>query len=238
MAPRSLGNSQSRGSKEDKEDSETQQTNIAAKSTTTETESKGRAVERVTASISIPYTYFEDIWHQQNDKPGEEPTDPPKADVDQIEQTELAKIESIVAPMLKDTTGMGDLTELVAIRVYQPIAIEPIPEPTMTAGAVTWLGQSWQTVGLIFLAFFSLLMIRSMVKSAAPVRVAEASNVEMGSQSEDGDQSDDQEDGPQLVRFRTSGKSLKDELADRVSEDPDAAANVLRNWIGHVSNAA
>jgi flagellar biosynthesis/type III secretory pathway M-ring protein FliF/YscJ len=60
----------------------------------------------------------------------------------------------------------------------------------------------------------------------------------MGSQSGDDELSGDEEDGPVLVRFGTSGKSLKDELADLVSEDPDAAANVLRNWIGHVSNAA
>ena len=32
-----------------------------------------------------------------------------------------------------------------------------------------------------------------------------------------------------------SGPSLRDELSDLVKEDPDAAANILRTWIGQVS---
>ena len=78
------------------------------------------------------------------------------------------------------------------------------------------------------------MMIRSAVKSVPPVEVAQASDE--GSESEGEDESGEKTDGPQLVRFGTSGKSLKDELSELVSEDPDAAANVLRNWIGNVAN--
>jgi flagellar biosynthesis/type III secretory pathway M-ring protein FliF/YscJ len=31
------------------------------------------------------------------------------------------------------------------------------------------------------------------------------------------------------------GPSLKDELAELVREDPDAAASILRNWISNAS---
>jgi flagellar M-ring protein FliF len=33
-------------------------------------------------------------------------------------------------------------------------------------------------------------------------------------------------------RFRSTGPTLRDELTSMVKEDPDTAANVLRNWIG------
>jgi flagellar biosynthesis/type III secretory pathway M-ring protein FliF/YscJ len=35
-----------------------------------------------------------------------------------------------------------------------------------------------------------------------------------------------------LRRSADGGPSLRDELSDLVKEDPDAAANILRTWIG------
>ena len=38
---------------------------------------------------------------------------------------------------------------------------------------------------------------------------------------------------PRLRRRRSKGgPSLRDELVEIVRDDPDAAANILRNWIG------
>ena len=236
--PRSLSPSQGKGSKEDTEESDLDQTSIAVKSTQTKTESRGRAVERVSASISVPSKHFEDIWHQINDKPGEEPKAPDPNDLAQLQQTTVAEIKAIVAPLLLEVPGVDDLTDLVEVRVFHSPTLQPIPEAGITENALVWLGQSWQTLGLICLAFFSLLMIRSMVKSVPGVGVAEAPAAGSRSASEEVDKPAEQTDAPKLVRFGTSGKSLKDELSDLVSEDPDAAANVLKNWIGHVSSAA
>ena len=234
--PRSLNPSQGKGSTEDTDESELDQTSIATKSTQTKTESRGRAPERVSASISVPSKHLEDIWHQINDKPGEEPKTPDNNEWDQLKQTKVAEIKAIVAPLLLAEAGVDDLTDLVEVRVFDSPTLEPIPEAGITESALTWLGQSWQTLGLIGLAFFSLLMIRSMLKSAPGVGVAKAPTG--GSGSEEEDQPAEKPDAPKLVRFGTSGKSLKDEVSDLVAEDPEAAANVLRNWIGHVSNAA
>jgi flagellar biosynthesis/type III secretory pathway M-ring protein FliF/YscJ len=38
---------------------------------------------------------------------------------------------------------------------------------------------------------------------------------------------------PRLRRFSGNGPSLRDELGQLVHEDPNAAANVLRAWIGN-----
>ncbi len=238
--PRALGNSQGKGSTEDADESKIKQDSVPIQSTQTRTELAGLIPEQVKVSINVPRTHIEDIWHQKNDKPGEEPKDPEDSDLAPLERAELANIKSIAAGAIPDVQGVDDLTDLVHVRFFTTVAAEPIPEPGMTENAFTWLGQSWQTLGLIGLAFFSLLMIRSMVKSSPSVGVAEtpAGRAVSGPQSEEGDESSKDTDSPRLVRFGTSGKSLKDELADLVSEDPDAAASVLKNWIGHVSNAA
>ena len=237
-ATRSLGNSQGKGSKEDTDESETEQTNIVTKSTQIKTESLGREVERVSATIGIPSTYFEDIWHKKNDKPDEELQTPDENQLAQLQQAEVATIKTSVAQLLPSVKGVDDLTDLVEVRVFPHIPMDAIPDPGLTESALTWLGRSWQTLGLIGLAFFSLLMIRSMVKSAAAVAASEAPTGGSGSESEEADDSAEQPTPPQLLRFGRAGKSLKDEVSDLVAEDPDAAANVLRNWIGSVSNVA
>ena len=46
---------------------------------------------------------------------------------------------------------------------------------------------------------------------------------------------EEDEEEPQVILQRkgeSSGMSLRDELINMVREDPDAAANVLRTWIG------
>jgi len=46
-------------------------------------------------------------------------------------------------------------------------------------------------------------------------------------------ESAEESDEPQRTRLRIKkGVSLKDDLAEMVKEDPDAAAAILRSWIG------
>jgi len=44
----------------------------------------------------------------------------------------------------------------------------------------------------------------------------------------------DEESYARLFNFNATGPSLRDELASLVDEDPEMAANILKNWIGHV----
>jgi len=88
------------------------------------------------------------------------------------------------------------------------------------------------------LAFFSLLMIRSMVRSSpagetphtAPVL---AQHTVAGGDEEE--ESSGEAPKPRLRRAAGSGVSLKEDLAEMVREDPDTAASILRNWIGTAS---
>lgn len=118
------------------------------------------------------------------------------------------------------------------VNSFPDIPGESIAAPATTEKAVAWLGQHWSTLGLIGLSLFGLLMLRSMIRSvpAAPGAAATA-----GRPTE----AEPEESEPavattakRLARFTGSGRSLRDELSELVQEDPDAAANILRTWIG------
>jgi flagellar M-ring protein FliF len=128
----------------------------------------------------------------------------------------------------------------VQVTAFQDIKPVEIPQPTTGENAVGWLVENWTTVGMIGLAFFGLWMLRSLVRSTAvavpreatsAARVAAVASEEMEEEPEAVKAA-----APRLRRFGTSGPSLRDELAQLVQEDPDAAANVLRTWIGNGGN--
>jgi flagellar biosynthesis/type III secretory pathway M-ring protein FliF/YscJ len=89
-------------------------------------------------------------------------------------------------------------------------------------------------VGILLVAGFSLLMLRSMI-AAGPT---ERQSLELFRREEGGSEEPDREAAAsvanRLSRFAKTGRSLRDELSELVEEDPDAAANILKAWIGQV----
>ena len=85
------------------------------------------------------------------------------------------------------------------------------------------------------LAFFSLLMLRSMVKAvpATEPNAVEARPTITLMPEDDIEEVAGEEVAPaaKLKRRMRKGPSLKDELIEIVNEDPDAAAAILRSWI-------
>ena len=100
-----------------------------------------------------------------------------------------------------------------------------------------WLGQYWSTLGLMLLGLVSLAMLRSMVRSVppaergAPVPAAAAGEGKTDETAESAEAAKQR----RLKRLAAGGPSLRDEVSLLVSEDPDAAANILRNWIGNLN---
>ena len=125
---------------------------------------------------------------------------------------------------------------LKACAAQVSIESAPIVVPTTADKAIVWFSQYWSTLGTIGLGMVSLLVLRSMVRAvpaaelprgeAAPVAAAPAGD-------EDEDAPVEQKEAvARLKRRAKSGPTLRDELVGIVREDPDAAANILRNWIG------
>ncbi|MBN2293170.1 MAG: hypothetical protein JXM70_12135, partial [Pirellulales bacterium] len=150
-------------------------------------------------------------------------------------------IQELVAGLLPDMKDVADKTAQVKVTVGRNIIPDPIPEPSMTATAMSWLGANWQMLGLVALAFASLGMLRSMIKST-PLETTTGQQSRAGIAGEMGVGGEEgvAEEGMnrqqrRLARFAAGGASLRDELSELVQEDPEAAANILRTWIGSPS---
>lgn len=229
---RSLATSEAKGSEEKEKTSELVESKLPA-GEETEKEYAAHMIDRVSVAVTVPTSYFTKIWQKRNPTPpGEEPTDPPAADIDQIRTTEVARIKSLVAGALPQADGVADPTQLVTVTDLEDIIPPAIPEPTLTENAGSWFARNWSTVGLILLGLVSLMMLRSMIRSAPSSDAGRLGDLERRT-AETGNSDDEEgEEEPRRFGFSGTGKSLRDELTELVSTDPETAANILKNWIG------
>ena len=183
------------------------------------------------ATITIPRSYVETIWKQRNP----EAKDAPKEEDLRLEQDNLiTKIEDIVLPLLTRQNKGEDQYKHVRVAIVDSIPMPAIEPPSFAANAMAWTGRYWSSLAMIGVAMFSLLVLKSVVKggpaggsplAAAPALAihADEAGVEVGADP----------DAPQRARLRIKkGVSFKDDLAEMVREDPEAAAAILKSWIG------
>ncbi len=229
---------QNKGSRNEEEETLRQETNLVG-TQTVESEQAPHTLKWVKAAINVPTSYFLKIWQQRNPPaPGDKPKTPPPADLDTLKQQEIAKLEKMVGSLLPAAQGLPDTTKLVSVTEFEDFPPEVIPEPAFQEQALAWLAQSWSTLGLILLALVSLGMLRSMIRSNPnPLPAASEPTVVVAPPQSEDEQEVDEDVATQrrLKRLTGSGKTLRDELSDLVTENPDAAANILKTWIGNIS---
>ena len=87
------------------------------------------------------------------------------------------------------------------------------------------------------LGLVSLLMLRSIVRGGIDATPAPAETHPTATPRASDDENTEPTPTPpsRTLRRRESGMSLRDELTELVREDPDAAAAILRSWIGNAS---
>jgi flagellar M-ring protein FliF len=229
-APQTLAASSS-GSREQEEETTSRVQNVPS-GTEEERESVGLTPTRVAVSVGIPSRYVEKVWRERNPTPpDQDPQTPDQTALDALFQEISGRVRSHVATLLPPVTGMTDLTELVQVSRFDSLPGEPIPTPDAAQRALTWLGEYWMTLGMLGLAGFSLLMLRSMIRAtpASPQSPAPGNSHPREPRRDAGEE--EPEDAPRLRRFQSHGRSLRDELTELVQEDPDTAANILKSWI-------
>ncbi len=236
--PGAIRNTAGRGSKENESESKSTSTNLVGQ-TNESSILVGMTPIWMAASVVVPHSYLVDIWKQKNPPPeGEDPKDPEEKDLEEIKQEEVSQIRELVATLFPDDMkGVTDKTNQVKVTIGRNIKPDPIPEPAMTSTAMTWLGANWGMIGVVVLAFASLGMLRSMIKSTpleSPAGQQPGTDLtaEMGAPAEEGGEEVVDRQQRRLARFAAGGASLRDELTEMVQEDPDVAANILRTWIG------
>jgi flagellar M-ring protein FliF len=201
--------------------------------------------KRVTVAVSIPSSYYRDVWKQRNPAPAGQPApDPTDNDLKNVEDEVTKKVEDIAVGLLpKPEEDLKDPYPRVQVTTYQSIPAASLPAPTTTDKAITWLGNNWSQLGLGLVGLFGLVMLRSMIRSvpAAPARemprVAAADTLDQSEETANDTAEGEQESPPRVLQgsFGDSRPNMKEELAEMVRGNPDAAAAILKNWI---SNAA
>jgi flagellar M-ring protein FliF len=222
------------GSKDEENSSKTESTSIPSNNKQTDIVKDGHTPILETVAIGIPSGYFKKAWQAANPPAaGQEPKDPDAAALAAIKTETFKQVKAMVAPLLTRPEGNTDPKDLVAVTDFPEIPIALPPEPSLAKSAMTWLGDYWNVVGMIGLAGVSLLMLRSLVKSAPPVDQAAMPRLAETPEEEETNEASPKKPTPIRVRHFSAGPSLRDEISMLVKEDPDTAANVLKTWIGH-----
>jgi flagellar M-ring protein FliF len=189
----------------------------------------------VTATVLVPKSYFRKLWEQQHPTAaGAEPKTPDPVQLKSIEQAVTDTINKTVGRTLPPLEPGETAASRVEVSSYDDLPPPLIEPPTLAATAQDWFSDNWQSLALVGVGLLSLLMLRSMVRSNVPPTPVSHAQVSIPTKNTEEPAEESPELEPIMLNRRTpsTGASLRDELTAMVREDPDAAANVLRRWIG------
>jgi flagellar M-ring protein FliF len=197
----------------------------------------------VTASIEVPASYFLQVWRQRNPAAaGATPKEPDANDLAKIETETVNRIKETVRNLLPPVAQGTNPYPHIVVSTYTDLPGTPVIPPTLAATSATWLAENWQTLAVIGVGLISLLMLRSMIRSPAvlprpaPVHAESHAGPRLAVVEAEPESAEPAE--PEKVlrrRFQSSGPDLRAELQEIVKENPDAAANILRSWIGEAA---
>jgi len=229
--PRSLAAGGSSSPNETEEETQRTEKNTVGQ-TVIQQETAGLLPKRVTVSVAIPASYFRRIWEQSQPTQGNNAQGPSQQDLDKIRNEELTKIRNHVMALLPAVENVQDPAQLVTVTDFIDMPL-PAPETvTFIEQAFEFLRLYWPTLGLMALVAFSLIVLRSAVRAAPAASPGNVPGMAMMPA-----ESEAQEEQPkqEKKKWRTSetAKSLRDEVAELVAEDPETAANILKTWIGN-----
>lgn len=217
----------------------------------------GLVPKRVSTSIGIADGFIrktlETRWLQAN--PDKTPADmpaPAQADMDTLFKELENNINLAVAGILPPVAAGDDRFKLVSVYRYTEVPADVIPPPSMTTVVMEFLQESWQTLGLftIVLAAMGLVFSMSRTKSTAAddpfkdgfgIALMEKmkENLEITDEEEGGQGGDDGTeigpDGKRVRKVEVTGAELKESLSTMIQENPDAAVNLIRTWIGEAA---
>lgn len=198
--------------------------------------------KRVSYSIGVPESYYEKVYRLQylQENPDATAADIPPMQPDvraKLKQDTAARIQLALKPTLLPVAPGEDKFPFIEVWDHRDFPEVPLEEPSQVAVALSWLANSWQTIGLFVLALVALLVARGVGKmgaGAARPDFKEGFGLELPKPPEE---QESEEEGEAGTRLTITGQHLKQELSQLVGTNPEAAANVLRNWLESSSAA-
>lgn len=211
--------------------------------------------KRVSITVGVPESYYRKVHAQRFLQANTDPAVTEK-DIPPLTAPDLAKLQkeaednirAAIEGQLPQVRQGDDRFQLVKVYHYPDLPSPEVPEPTLTDNAVAWLANSWSTVGLFALVGVGMLVMFSWVRSSGTVEAdkefAQGFGLEvpesMGdtldlASDEPAEEETSTSDTPKVVRSSGGGGEMKEELSSLVKQNPDAAANLLRSWIGEAA---
>lgn len=222
----------------------------------TVTKRAGLVPQRVSITVGIPESYYRKVWLARylNANPDKTADDMPP-----LAETELSKLEteaqsnvrSAVESLLLAARAGDDRFPNLQVYSYPDLPGPPVVLPTTSELATTWLAQSWSTLALMGIVLIALAMMFTWVRSQTVTsREREFSEgfglsipPEMADQLDLGELPEDSEEEGAMVgdgldsarKVVVRGAEMKSDLSTMVKENPDAAVNLLKTWIGEAA---
>ena len=195
--------------------------------------------QRIVASLQIPRSYVREVWQMRN-RTAQEPTEEELDAVSTVIRDDMKKqVEHLLFPY-RDPRN----PETVQITEYPD---DPPEEVALTAWEkfLLWLIENWQTLGLMGLVLTGLGVLWSITRPEkhgdvvlyelpeTPLEQYEAlAKAKAEAEAAALAEAEGEEDFPRSLESFRSMRSLQEEVAELVTENPEAAAAVLRQWIG------
>ena len=202
---------------------------------------KARLVPKeVSVSIGVPYSYYNDLWNLRN-KPADGSAAPPMtpANMDTLLPQVEDDVQAVVQPLILVPTTGEDIFENIVVKPDYQLTEPTVPELNYSDHAFSWLAANWQILGMMVLGLVGLFVLRGMVKASAtpsgdsPDALAADENPALSVVGGAGDEAE--ESAKPKRKFSSDGPNIKEELSELIQDDPDTAANVLKQWIGEAA---
>jgi flagellar M-ring protein FliF len=159
-----------------------------------------------------------------------------------IETETKQRLKETVRNLLPDVDKGTNPYPHIVVETYTDTPKVAAGPPSLATTAGSWLADNWQTLAMVGVGLVSLLVLRGMVRSSGSVPAAAMTAAVSGDAAAPNltihQPPADEELEPARTlksRFRSTGPDLKSELQEIVKENPDAAATILRSWIGEAA---
>ncbi len=212
----------------------------------------GLVPKSVHVTIGIPESHYRNILLQRFrlDNPGKAESDAPTPtakDLDDIRLAEEKRVRLAVENLVTDGRQGTDKATLTNVYSFVDIPQTVAAGPTFTDNALGWLSESWTTVALMGLVLVSLGMMFSWLKSPVTSgdtdkRFAEGFGLEIPSipldqldLGADGDEAVGEDGRRKPPALEVTGTEMKEDLSTIIKENPDAAVNLIKAWIGEAA---
>ena len=210
---------------------------------------------KITALIRIPREHLLVLWREQNRLFGDPEAKPTPEDLKAVEERLTLETKQSVAKLLEHyrESNKVDPLELVQVTYFDL----PRPEEiVLTAWEqfVLFLRDHWENLSLMSMVFCGLTVLWLISKPKKPdvitifeghetsleaidARIAEKRRLEeerlAAEVAEAAAAEEEQREYENSLGALGSLRSLKDEIADLIAKNPEAAAAVIRQWIGN-----